>query len=127
LDGKTPAKDRTILLVEDEADVSRLMQNCFSRHGYKLLCARNGQEALTVADQFDGRIHLIVTDIAMPQMDGTMLAQMMGQRRPETKVLFVSGFASQASSYFQENPTAQLIQKPFRLADLLCKVDQLAA
>lgn len=125
--GKTPAKNRTILLVEDEADVRRLMQHCFSRHGYKLLCAGNGQEALAIADQFDGRIDLIVTDIAMPQMDGTILARMMCERRPETKVLFVSGFANQAISYFRENPSAQLIQKPFRLPDLLCKVDQLAA
>lgn len=103
------------------------MQNCFQGMGYKLLCAANGKEALDIADQFEGQIDLLVTDVSMPLMDGPTLARIMSERRPDTKVLFVSGFANQAIAYFRENPLVPLLHKPFRLAELLHKVKQLAS
>jgi CheY-like chemotaxis protein len=82
----------TILLVEDEEMVRRLVQWTLLRQGYTLLEARGGDEALLLARQHQGQIDLLVTDVVMPQMSGRALAEQLKALRPQIKVLFMSGY-----------------------------------
>lgn len=81
----------TILLVEDEPAIRQLMRRMLEVQGYKMLEARNGDEALKVADAHAGPIHLLVTDVVMPGLNGFDLAGRLTAAHPEAKVLFLSG------------------------------------
>jgi len=80
----------TILLVDDEDGVRRLMHGCLKREGYRLLQARDGEEAERIAKACAGPIHVLVTDMMMPGMSGLQLAARLKPQRPEMKTLFVS-------------------------------------
>jgi hypothetical protein len=82
----------TILLVEDEDQLRTLAKTILARHGYDVLEARHGDEALAICRTHTAKIDLIVTDVIMPRMTGPELRQQMGGIRPETKVLFMSGY-----------------------------------
>jgi two-component system cell cycle sensor histidine kinase/response regulator CckA len=104
----------TILLVEDEEVVRNLTRTVLQRNGYRVLEACHGVEALDLCRQHGGPIHLLVTDVVMPQMNGRDLAQRLARFRPETKVLFMSGYTG-----FLDEPlglpdgSAAFLQKPF--------------
>lgn len=83
--------DETILLVEDELALRRLIRQRLEILGYTVLRARNGKEALTVARTHTGAIHLLLSDVVMPEMDGFELAEQLSEVRPDTKVLFITG------------------------------------
>lgn len=89
----------------------------FKRLGYNLLEAADGEEALQVSERYDGRIDLLITDILMPKMDGPELAAHLSVTRPETKVIFVSGYPSDHQEEF--------LLKPFTLAELHQKAERL--
>ena len=116
----------TILLVEDEDVVRALTREILEEYGYTLICASNGQEALRICDEFDGRIPLMITDVVMPNMSGRELAERLTVRRPETQVLYMSGFTDDA--IFRHgliDHEMLFIQKPFSADSLAVKVREL--
>ena len=118
-DGEVPADGReTILLVEDEPAVRQLFAQALTRAGYRVFEARNGQEALKVFDQHGDTIDLLLTDIRMPFMGGTELAQQLRERRKNLKLLCVSGYSGGPQSEL----TSDFLAKPFSRDDLLAKV-----
>jgi PAS domain S-box-containing protein len=88
-----PSGDETILVVEDEDAVRGLVHEILTRLGYRVLAAADGEAALAMSDRFPEPIHLVLTDVIMPGMDGRELAERMAARRPTTKTLFMSGYA----------------------------------
>lgn len=83
----------TVLLAEDEAAVRQSTREFLSLNGYIVLEAKNGSDALAIAREYKGTIHLMITDAVMPQMGGAKLAGELSLERPDMKVLFVSGYA----------------------------------
>jgi PAS domain S-box-containing protein len=113
----------TVLLVEDEEIVRNLVQEVLAAQGYTVLAARDGQEALEATDRHDGRIHLLLTDVVMPRMSGREVADRLRERRPETRVLFMTGYTDHA--IVQEgvlDPGTELLEKPFTFDTLQRKV-----
>jgi len=119
-----PAGGReTILAVEDEDAVRRIVRLTLESQGYTVLEARDGAEALDVAGLHDGPIELLVTDVVMPSMSGPALARILRARRPETRVIYVSGYTDDA--VLRHGIAAgedRLLQKPFSPLSLLRKV-----
>jgi PAS domain S-box-containing protein len=82
----------TILLVEDQADVRLVTRNILARHGYTVLEAASGTEALSLLESYGGHVHLLLTDVIMPGMTGRDLAERLVQGRPRLRVLYTSGY-----------------------------------
>jgi two-component system, cell cycle sensor histidine kinase and response regulator CckA len=111
---KLPQNSETVLLVEDEEEVRSAVGESLQMRGYSVLRARHGREALMICRRHEGPIHLLLTDVVMPQMTGPELAQRISLLRPEIKVLYVSGYTSDALA--QHNmiaPGTAFLQKPF--------------
>jgi PAS domain S-box-containing protein len=103
----------TVLLVEDEDAVRALAREVLRRHGYVVLEARHGVDALRVAERHRDDIHLMVTDVVMPHMSGRDLAERLSTVRPKMKVLFMSGYTDHAVMHRDLTPGTAFIQKPF--------------
>src|SRR2546426_1072509 len=103
----------TVLLVEDEDAVRALAREVLRRHGYVVLEARHGLDALRLAERHPDTIHLMVTDIVMPHMSGRDLADRLAEVRPKMKVLFMSGYTDHAAMHRHLTPGAAFLQKPF--------------
>jgi len=113
----------TVLLAEDERLVRQLVAETLERLGYSVLAAANGADALAQLDAHDGSIDLLLTDVVMPGMNGRELAELVRERRPETRVLFMTGYAEDAvSSHGVLQPGTELLEKPFTTAALGAKV-----
>ncbi len=113
----------TLLLVEDETAVRQSTKEFLSANGYHVLEAKNGEEALAIARGYAHPIHLMITDVVMPQIGGARLAEQMATERPQTKVLFVSGYAE--STLLRQgvfDVTHRFLQKPFSLKAMAGKV-----
>jgi|SRR5579871_33935 len=118
----------TILLVDDEASVRGIMHKYLEHEGYRLLEAANGADAEVIAETHDGPIHVLVTDVVMAGMSGTQLAQRVKARRPDIKVLFVSGYqADQFDVDWALAAEAGQLTKPFLGAELVQRVRELMA
>ena len=120
--GSAAPGTETILLVEDQQGIRELVHEFLKRHNYSVLCAADGSEALKIADGYQKKIDLLVTDVVMPNMGGHELAHRLAHKRPETKVLFMSGNPDQASLSGLGEAPATVLQKPFPLDTLLQKV-----
>ncbi len=124
---ETPSKNgvargtETILLVEDEDGVRRVVEAMLKRHGYHVLSSASSQEALAAADQHAGVIHLLITDMVMPGMSGRKMAECLVERRPNMKVLYVSGYGDASIS----QSDAHFLQKPFSTDELANKVREM--
>lgn len=113
----------TVLLVEDEANLRDLIDQVLGAQGYKVLVANSGEAAIQMANRHHGPIHLLVTDIVMPKMGGRRLAEELALKRPEMKVMFMSGYTNNALLHNESLPQdAIFVQKPFTPDVLLRKV-----
>ena len=115
--------EETILVVEDEPAVRSLVRRVLQKHGYKVFDAPNGAEALRVAAEIDERIHLLLTDVVMPEMSGHDLAQKLGPVRPDMKILYMSGYAEDGFVVDHVlQPGFAFLPKPFAPEALAAKV-----
>jgi signal transduction histidine kinase len=103
----------TVLLVEDEGSVRALLRELLESQGYCVLEAGQGADALRVAQEHRGPIHLLLSDLVMPQMTGRELAVRLCRLRPDIKVLFMSGYAAGAAPHRDVPSDAVCIEKPF--------------
>jgi len=119
----SPRGSETILLVEDEAGVRNLAKTILQTQGYTVLEAAQGEEALRLSGQHEGLIHLMVTDMVMPEMNGRELAERLKPLRPHMKILIVSGYTEKAIGHQGElDPGMAFLQKPFTPQTLARKV-----
>ncbi len=118
-----PKGTETVLLVEDETGIRELACEFLQRQGYKVLHGVDGNEALRIAEGHEDLIHLLVTDMAMPNLGGKELADRLQKVRPEIKVLFMSGYPDhEAFAGGDIGVQAAVLQKPFSLDTLAHKV-----
>jgi len=113
----------TILLVEDEANLRYLARQYLEKQGYKVIEAADGAVAMQIAVAHDKLIHLLLTDVIMPGMNGRELAQRICEIRPNVKVLYMSGYTENVIGHDgMLDAGVRLLQKPFTLRDLKSKV-----
>jgi CheY-like chemotaxis protein len=113
----------TILVVEDEPALGTVVKRILSAAGYAVLVATSGSEALTICEGREDDIHLVLTDVIMPQMSGKAFAEQLAKVRPETKVLYMSGYTDDAIVHHGVlDAGTQFIGKPFNAGDLMRKV-----
>lgn len=113
----------TILLVEDEEPLRKVVIELLTQIGYNVLSASNAKEAMHVAATCPGKIHLLVTDVLMPEIDGPELAKTLCAARPDLKVIYISGYTD--DSLAPEGvlaPGTVLVTKPFSVRLLSAKM-----
>jgi PAS domain S-box-containing protein len=111
-----PKGTETVLVVEDQDGIRDIVRESLRRNGYKVLIAVDGNEALQMAASYPDPIHLLVTDLVMPNIGGRELAQRLMPQRPAMRVLFMSGYSEQSAMDIEETGASALIlQKPFSL------------
>ena len=121
---RTP-KGETVLVVEDEEALLQVTKRILIRNGYQVLTAADGEEAIRIASDHPGGIHLLITDVVMPHMLGRDVAEQVRAVSPEIEVLFMSGYAQPVlTSQGRLDPNMALVEKPFSEADLLAKAGQ---
>ena len=120
---KSSEGNEVVLLVEDEDELRSLLRDSMQGKGYRVLEAANGVEALDVARGYDGPIHVAVTGMVMPKMGGRPLAEQLSEARPETLMVFMSGYLNDAAIR-RDGLTAKMhfIQKPFEPTALANKI-----
>ena len=119
-----PAGSGTVLIAEDERAVRELAREFLSLSGYSVLEARDGAEALEIAQRHPGTIDLLITDVVMPRMGGHELGARMAELRPETKILYMSGYAEYATHPVQIQDGSAWLTKPFTRTALARLVDR---
>ncbi len=107
----------TILLVDDEAGIRGLVRRILRREHYHVIEAGTGEEALNIAQKHPGPIHLLLTDVMMPGVNGPQLAERVKSEFPAVKVVFITGYSQVPPT--EKLPSALLLQKPFTMTDLL--------
>ena len=117
-----PPGGYTVLVVDDEEAVRRLASRMLTWGGYQALEARHGREALSTIEQHAGPIHLVLTDIKMPGMNGRELGREIERRWPDTRILYMSGFASEVFQGGLLEAGAPFLAKPFTQEDLTGRV-----
>jgi two-component system cell cycle sensor histidine kinase/response regulator CckA len=113
----------TILLVDDEEAVQYLVREILERRGYRVLAVPDGPAALTVSNDFQGDIHLLLTDILMPGMSGLEVAKCLAAARPLMKVLYMSGYPE--TVVFEQERMSRgryFLRKPFLATTLTRKI-----
>jgi CheY-like chemotaxis protein len=121
-----PSGSATLLVVEDERAFRDLLRDGLQSRGYHVLVASNGVEALQVAEQHDGPIRVLITDVIMPQMSGPELAKCLTKVRGDVDVLYMSGYADdKLGPIAGSNGELTLLQKPFYLDELLRKIQEI--
>jgi two-component system cell cycle sensor histidine kinase/response regulator CckA len=121
--GQAIRGSETILLVEDADALRKLAQSFLEARGFRVLAAPTGEKALEVAVQNPEPIHLLLTDVVMPGMNGRVLAEELAPRQPGMKVIYMSGYTdSFIAGHGVLNPGTHLIHKPFTEEALVAKV-----
>lgn len=116
----------TVLLVEDEPSIRNVVQRVLTKNGYNVLVAANGKEALELSQHYTAPIHLLMTDVIMPIMGGRELARLLRKARPETQVLYMSGYSDRAivrNGILDEGTS--FLEKPFDLETVVRTVRDL--
>ena len=121
--GETLRGSETVLLLEDDEVVRRLIADVLEMNGYRVLTATNGSEALLVSERHKGPIHLLMTDVVMPGMSGREAAERLGKSRPKMKVLYMSGYTDEAIVHHGVlDPGVAFLEKPFTPDEVARKV-----
>ena len=129
-DGDKPdsSESRTILIVDDEAKIRAVLKLGLVRHGFAVLEAGSGEEALRVSKACEGPIHLLLVDVVMPGMSGVELAPHIMAMRPDIKVILMSGYRDdQIFLNAALNPNTPFFHKPFTIETLTHKIQDLLA
>ncbi len=122
-----PARgEATVLLVEDEQALREVTHRILAGGGHEVIVAANGPEALRAAQEHDGKIDMVLSDVVMPQMPGPELTRRLRAQRPDIRVLLMSGFAQpilDSGGHLEQGTT--LIEKPFSGPSLLAKIAEI--
>ena len=113
-----PGGSETILLVEDEASVQTVIGRLLRRLGYTVLFAGDGRQGVSVFDDRGAQIDLVITDIVMPDRTGIEMSRDLRERRPDLKILFMSGYAGPEAGVLQDPPPEPFLSKPFSVEKL---------
>ena len=113
----------TILLVDDDRALCQFVRRILTQQGFHVFDAADGAEALEVASTYPDRIHLLLTDVIMPKVNGLVLAERLLQERPDVSVMYMSGYIER-SVVLAKQPESILLLKPFTPADLIRAVGQ---
>jgi len=120
---RIPEGNETILVVDDEPLLLKVIANILTPLGYRVLQASCGKDALQLSDNFREKIDLLLTDVIMPEMNGRELADILHQRRPDTKIIFISGYADDTlDNYGVTGQNRVLVHKPLREKVLANKI-----
>lgn len=112
-----------ILLAEDEEAMRAYLTRALERAGYDVVAVDRGTAALPFLER--EKFDLLLSDIVMPEMDGIELAQRCAEVSPQTKVMFITGFAAVTLKASREAPQAKVLSKPFHLRDLVLEVERI--
>ncbi len=114
-----PGKGETILLVEDDLSILKLAQKILDGLGYTVLITSTPSEAIGIAEEHPGEIHLLITDVIMPEMNGRELAEKIQSFCPTLKRLFMSGYTANVIAHHGVlDDGVHFIQKPFSRRDM---------
>jgi DNA-binding NtrC family response regulator len=108
----------TILIAEDQESIRVLIKGFLEQRGYTVLAAQDGPEAISLLSDYPEAIDLLVTDVLLPGIDGGAVVKCSLERRPRTRVLYITGFGEEVIP----DATAMFLLKPFRLEDLARKI-----
>ncbi|HTZ52370.1 MAG TPA: PAS domain S-box protein, partial [Spirochaetia bacterium] len=125
-DGLSTRGNETILVVEDEASILLMLQRALAQLGYTVIAAHSPAEALRAAEEHPGTLHLLLTDVVMPGMNGRQLVERVAQLRPGVRALFMSGHTAEVISQrgvIEEG--MPFIQKPFATAALASRIREI--
>ncbi len=115
-----------ILIVEDEEALRESLSIYLVLHGYKVLGASNGAQAVDIANQYEGAIRVLITDMILPKLSGAEVAREVARTSPHAVTLFMSGYTDRAlTDYDEATSTARFLQKPFGLQTLLQKLREM--
>jgi CheY-like chemotaxis protein len=115
----------TILVAEDQPDLRWMICQFLQDRGYSVLEAKDGGDAVALAQQYKGTIDVLLTDVVMPHLRGSEVARRLSASRPDMRVIFMSGYTEGefgAVSVENHGPEATLLQKPFELDSLALKI-----
>ncbi len=116
----------TVLLVEDDPSVRLVTGKFLQKNGYTVLEASHSKEAMLICQKHPHPIHLLITDVVMPQVTGYELARQLTRLRPKIKVLYISGYSDEELNHYQgSNTNAALLQKPFTSETLMQKIREI--
>ena len=119
------AEHGKVLVVDDDPAVCHVTGHMLELHGFQVLYAENGEQALALFDEYDDQVSILVADIVMPKMSGPQLAHLLRIQRPELPVLFVSGLVSYAN--FEGVMGGWMLKKPYSPSILVSKVREVLA
>jgi two-component system cell cycle sensor histidine kinase/response regulator CckA len=115
----------TVLLIEDEQSVREVTAKLLAKLGYEVVTAVDGRDGVNRAAAYDGVLHLVLTDLMMPELGGVEAAQEIRKLRPEIPVLFISGYSEQSVSWRDDmKATGRLLSKPFSVDELARAIRQ---
>ena len=115
-----------IILAEDDSSMRKFLARAIEKAGHEVIAVSDGAKALPLVEA--GEFDLLLTDIVMPEMDGIELAQRAVRRKPDVKVMFITGFAAVAMHEKSRTPrSAKVFSKPFHLKDLIAQIELLLA
>lgn len=120
---EVPRGSETVLVVEDESMIRELISMTLTEHGFTVLLAQDAEEALRICEGHTGLIHLLLSDVVLPKLSGREVAKKLGLLRPQMRVLYMSGYTSNAIVHHGVlEPGIAFLPKPFSPAVLLAKV-----
>jgi nitrogen-specific signal transduction histidine kinase/CheY-like chemotaxis protein len=122
--GPLPGGSGCVLLVEDEEGVRRLIATTLEHHGYRVLAAPDGDEALRMFEQCEHRIDLLISDVVMPRMRGPELAVHLRRHQPKMNILFISGYTDPSITNQLVSAGSHFLQKPFASDALIRAVNE---